>query len=703
MLACIVGLILVYHYYHASSSRSPPPPRPTTTTTSLDHPNFDFDHATDPAAAAAFPLHEDAELDHGRTLDQLDIDRDEEEEEEESEEEGVKEWKPVIVGGGTRLDDDDEVEPFLPLTCDAATMTTSASVKYLAKSSSLETDVVDRATLFKGTGKSVRRVLTRAIKSSLYRSKRLDRDDDDAGAKFRDEEPFRTLVLGGSGEQKIKNDFFERRLPLTLFEVSNCRGVDPKSTCWHSRVFNWFQTTLPLEGDDPTSNAPPAESFLVDRVVSPLQRGPTRLDTRDKVKRQLDAKPDTAKTKNDKNKGNNKKKKKKKTSSSSSRRAKPVHRLINGSKSATGSSFFAYCYDDEMALRGKLAELGPRGPDLVVLEYGVNDVYPLDDSATSDFERLVRHLVSLESRPAVVILESASLLLASSSPREQARPAEYLHLPVAQFYDVPILSVRQSLFGGRSPLARGGKLSIKDLFLADQHHPNERGHELMADVLIDYLERELCRAEADVVARVNSQRRQQRRGGRHGHGGTIIDPESEVVRRDDEQVDPVPTRSLFDPFSLSSSSQEETSSFRSRPTCVQVGNSKTTIEPVENIGWRKFGWARDKQYLVADRPSSRVTFEVDVPENGEGDILVDWLRSRFYDLGNVAVTLDGDDTTRVVLAGYWGLGWSIGVPTRVFRRVKTGKHRVTFELLGPDESSHPHQKTHFRLIALIST
>lgn len=44
----------------------------------------------------------------------------------------------------------------------------------------------------------------------------------------------------------------------------------------------------------------------------------------------------------------------------------------------------------------------------------------------------------------------------------------------------------------------------------------------------------------------------------------------------------------------------------------------------------------------------------------KGNVRLDWLRSRFYELGDVLVYLDGRRKDGVRLAGWWDLGWSIG-------------------------------------------
>ncbi|GAA5894406.1 SGNH/GDSL hydrolase family protein [Sporobolomyces salmoneus] len=665
----------------------------------LIHPNFDFDHHYPDEPEQALSQHHHQE--HTTTTIEEEEEEEGEEEEEETKEVG-EEWKRVLPSTNPPSSQPTAI-PFLPYSCDPCSTTSSlledslsppVCTKYQPQSTisdqgvktistpSLSSDVLERGVMFEGTGRDVRRVLKRAVKSSLYGVKREREEGGENLGKFQDEESFRILILGGS--------------------VSNCRGVDQKTTCWHARVLRWFQQTLPMEGD--RELVPEVPSGLVTK--EPIG-GPTRLDqhreNRRKVKRSSEGivevegrrnlKRAVGKGKRDSSKKKKKSRKKtKKKPSSSTSRQRPSTRLINGSKSATGSSFFAYCYSSEMALRGKNFELGSQGPDLIILEYGVNDVYPHDEIAIRDFEKHLRQLKALPSKPAVIVLEAASLLLATTTGFE--KNAEYLHLPPAQFYDVPVLSVKQSLFTGGGGATKGD-LKMKDLFLPDQHHPNERGHELMADVLIAYLERQLCSTQSEILSTANTRLRSQ--------GSNVarreVEPEVDIGRRSEEVPVSLPRRSLFTPYPAKEGLEEEWE--LPEPRCLQVGNSKETVEPIRNNGWEKFGWARDKQYLVASKPGSSVTFEIEVGKGGT--ILADWLRSRFYDLGDVSVYLDEDRSKAVTLTGYWDLGWSIGVPTEIFTGIAAGLHRITFEVLGEKESSHPNRKTSFRLIGIIST
>lgn len=420
------------------------------------------------------------------------------------------------------------------------------------------------AVMHEGSSADVRRVLTRLFKSSLYGAQRArarttieGREGDDPAASRPGEDSFRTLVLGGS--------------------VSNCRGVDPDTECWHALIRDWLSRTLPLEGT-------PVAALDIAGEAKRSSVPSTRF-----VKRQA---PKRAPKRR-------KKKKKKTKSKSTSSRKPPEHRVVNLSKSATGSAFFAYCYDEELRLRRKDIALGGEGPDLVLLEFGINDVWPHGEVAQRDFARLVRRLQALPSHPALVILDTASLLLAQSAPTEEL--AEYIHLPVARELDVPLLSLKQALFGERRVTAEEAS-QYAHLFLADSHHPNIAGHALMADILAAYLEKQACSVQAELMTRAGAAT------------ALALDPEHGVV---------VP------------SPRERESEGHDKSVCLQLGNEKAQVKPLWASGWDRFAWARDKQYMVADTPGSRLKYRITVGSGGQ--VVVDWLRSRFYDLGDILV------------------------------------------------------------------
>lgn len=316
-----------------------------------------------------------------------------------------------------------------------------------------------------------------------------------------------------------------------------------------------------------------------------------------------------------------------------------------------------------MTLRRKNVDWG-KGPDLVVVESGVNDVWPGGEQAMRDFERLLRTLKSLPSKPAVIALEAASLLLASTAGAH-ASP-EYLHLPAAHFYDVPVLSARKLVFRPRAPSDnRPYKRSLAELFLPDLHHPNERGHALLADILLDYLSEQACRAQSELLATARSRMSQRsaldrtpNSAGRAATASHAVDPLVDFPRRKDETTRTLPDRSLFEPV-FYTKKKGKTAPKPPAPwkmpaaNCAQIGNAKSKVAPKRHKGWvflppcrlpaltnlvnrwKKMAWSRDKQYLVADKPGASVTYGVHVGPGGT--ILADWLRSRSYGLGDVLV------------------------------------------------------------------
>lgn len=435
-------------------------------------------------------------------------------------------------------------------------------------------------------------------------------------------------------------------------------------------------------------------------------------------------------------------------------RRRPSTRLIDGSRSAAGSAFYAYCFEEEMTLRRKNIDWG-RGPDLVIVEFGVNDVWPGGEQAMRDFERLLRTLKTLPSRPAVIALEAPSLLLASTAGAH-ASP-EYLHLPAAHFYDVPVLSARNAVFKPRGlPMGTAGTAPLTELFLPDLHHPNERGHALLADVLLEYLSVQACRAQTELLAatqarlsRTSTPRQRSQAIALPDTMPQAVDPLLDFARRSNEEPPPIPNRSLFQPLFYTKkkgkTAPKPPNPWKMPPAhCAQIGNAKSKVAPIRKKGyipvstkaqgstpahelsrrWKKMSWSRDKQYLVADTPGATVTYSVSVGSGGA--ILADWLRSRSYGLGDVLVCeyrlsgamrafpplsiprpvasdLDHDRSQSVQISGYQDFGWSIGVPTELFRDVRPGTHDITFELLPAKESSHPEKETNFRLISIIST
>lgn len=224
-----------------------------------------------------------------------------------------------------------------------------------------------------------------------------------------------------------------------------------------------------------------------------------------------------------------------------------------------------------MKFRRKSAEWGT-GPDLVVLEFGVNDVWPADLTAQKDFERLLYSLRGMESSPAIIILEATSLFLKDTEGRSSAVE---MHLPAALAQDVVILSAAKAIFDEPDLLSHS-TTSIPELFLVDLHHPNLLGHFLLGQIVTDYLEGIACEIQSEVISR--AERRLEIEGGGGGRRREI-DVGLDVGRRSEEVVLAFPETSCFG--GLDALSKDALSA---PTTCLQIGLTGSGVRPVDNVG-----------------------------------------------------------------------------------------------------------------------
>ncbi|RXK41718.1 hypothetical protein M231_00953 [Tremella mesenterica] len=151
----------------------------------------------------------------------------------------------------------------------------------------------------------------------------------------------------------------------------------------------------------------------------------------------------------------------------------PANELTNGAQRKTDSAYYAYCNSHHM----------PDKTDLVLLEFDAAD--PNDPEWVQHFELLARSILVRPEMPAVIIL-------GHFSPQVQAQNGfagpELLHNVVAQFYDVPHISVKGVIYNDylqKPDVARAS-------YYNDPQHANAEGHELIADVLISYMMSQIC-------------------------------------------------------------------------------------------------------------------------------------------------------------------------------------------------------------------
>ncbi|KAF9461789.1 Cap64 protein [Collybia nuda] len=150
----------------------------------------------------------------------------------------------------------------------------------------------------------------------------------------------------------------------------------------------------------------------------------------------------------------------------------PATELTNGAMRRTNSGYFGFCNAHHL----------PDVTDLVIIELDSEDTP--DPDMMENFETLIRSILIRPDHPAV-------LLLGHFSPQVHQTHGfngpDHLHNVVAQFYDVPHVSIKSAIF----PEYMKDQVSISKYYV-DPVLSSPLGHELIADILIAYLQSQIC-------------------------------------------------------------------------------------------------------------------------------------------------------------------------------------------------------------------
>lgn len=123
-------------------------------------------------------------------------------------------------------------------------------------------------------------------------------------------------------------------------------------------------------------------------------------------------------------------------------------------------------------------------PDLVIVEFAVNDwEEPTNGRA---YESLVRTILEKDNAPAVLLLFSVF---------QGGWNAQDTYIPIGELYGLPMVSVRNATEYAYST----GNLN-DELYFADIYHPNNYGHRITADCLVELFERVAAQEETVEIA-----------------------------------------------------------------------------------------------------------------------------------------------------------------------------------------------------------
>ncbi|MBQ1279258.1 MAG: SGNH/GDSL hydrolase family protein [Clostridia bacterium] len=112
-------------------------------------------------------------------------------------------------------------------------------------------------------------------------------------------------------------------------------------------------------------------------------------------------------------------------------------------------------------------------PDFVTVEFSVNEGN--GDSARESYDNLVYNIMNYKTAPAVLCIGMVN---------KGGGSAQDTHTEVARHYDIPYISYRDAVWCD----VESGELSWCDLS-NDNIHPHDAGHRLVADLVVDYIEK----------------------------------------------------------------------------------------------------------------------------------------------------------------------------------------------------------------------
>ena len=245
-------------------------------------------------------------------------------------------------------------------------------------------------------------------------------------------------------------------------------------------------------------------------------------------------------------------------------------------------------------------------PDFVMVEYAVND--GIVGRPDETIEGLLRQILAMPNNPGAMML----FTMANTGGNVQDK-----HVPVGRHYGIPMVSFRDAMW----PEVDSGRVAWEAIE-GDLVHPNDRGHAICADLLVQVLEQWLA---------------------------DLPDEASPAVEAMPEPL----TGNLFE------------------HTVLQ---SRDNLAPERNDGWEPIAGSRYGRGWAADEPGSVLEFELEGTSIG----IIFWRIKGPMGIAEAQV----DDGAPVRLEGWFDADWGGYNPfVMVARDMDAGKHRLRIALL----------------------
>lgn len=289
----------------------------------------------------------------------------------------------------------------------------------------------------------------------------------------------------------------------------------------------------------------------------------------------------------------------------------------DGSVRARGTNYFSLCHAEHL----------DQDVDIVFLEHGVNDMY--SNEAIVSTERLVRSLLEYPNKPAVVFV--------ATMPHKAGKQLHGMdvELTVANYYDVPMISMRNAVF---TPAQE--KESLRHHLWGDEMdgtHLVLKGHQVLANLVSSYLAQQKCFMD----------------------NGRELSAASDPLWINENDIPLQPIYGSYNPDKPTSRAP------LIQPKCDSIDSQRHPLVPSSSTDWEKWvqpgGKMGDpnqhKSYWRSSKPGAQISFQV---ETTIGDIMIYYLRSKSYGLGDAKCWIDDASNKAVKIVSYWPYDYTVG-------------------------------------------
>lgn len=126
-----------------------------------------------------------------------------------------------------------------------------------------------------------------------------------------------------------------------------------------------------------------------------------------------------------------------------------------------------------------------KNPDFTIVEFSVND--DANEHFKETYESVIRKVYGSDSKPATLIVNNVFY--------EDGHNAQKEHVEVGSYYQIPCVSIKDSVY----PQIINGSIERREI-TPDDLHPNDAGHQLVADMITYFLEKVYAEIEVEELA-----------------------------------------------------------------------------------------------------------------------------------------------------------------------------------------------------------